>query len=76
MPIASIVNRTHRSSRTHRAHRARRRLGVVLVDPLPVVRAGIALLIDDRPDMEVLAEAGTADEALEIVSRRAALAAS
>jgi hypothetical protein len=38
----------------------RRRLGVVVVDPLPVVRAGMALLIEDRPDMEVLAEAGTA----------------
>ena len=46
-----------------------RRLGVVVVDPLPVVRAGLRLLIDDRPDMEVLAEAGTTDEGLEIVSR-------
>ena len=42
-----------------------RRLGVVLVDTLPVVRAGLALLIDERPDMEVLAEVGTAEEALE-----------
>ncbi len=49
--------------------RRRRRLGVVLVDPLPVVRAGVALLIEDRPDMDVLSEAGTAAEALEIVSR-------
>jgi DNA-binding NarL/FixJ family response regulator len=47
----------------------RRRLGVVLVDPLPVVRAGLRLLIDDRPDMEVLTEAGTADEALEAIKR-------
>ncbi|HEY6568495.1 MAG TPA: response regulator transcription factor [Actinomycetota bacterium] len=47
----------------------RRRLGVVVMDPLPVVRAGLRLLIDDRPDMEVLAEAGTADEGLELVSR-------
>lgn len=39
------------------------------MDPLPVVRAGLRLLIDDRPDMEVLAEAGTADEGLELVSR-------
>src|SRR3990170_9037024 len=46
-----------------------RRLGVVLVDPLPVVRAGLALLIDERPDMEVLAEAGTAEEALEALAR-------
>lgn len=49
--------------------RPRRRLGVVVVDPLPVVRAGLSMLIDDRPDMEVLAETGTSDEGLEIVSR-------
>jgi DNA-binding NarL/FixJ family response regulator len=42
---------------------------VVVVDPLPVVRAGLSMLIEDRPDMEVLAETGTADEGLEIVSR-------
>ena len=49
--------------------RSKRRLGVVVVEPLPVVRAGLAMLIDDRPDMEVIAETGTADEGLEIVSR-------
>jgi DNA-binding NarL/FixJ family response regulator len=49
--------------------RARRALGVIVIDPLPVVRAGLAMLIDDRPDMEVLAETGSADDALEIVSR-------
>ncbi len=47
----------------------RRRLGVILVDPLHVVRAGLALLIDDRPDMEILAEAGTAEEGLEAIRR-------
>jgi DNA-binding NarL/FixJ family response regulator len=46
-----------------------RRLGIVLVDPLPVVRAGLALLIGERSDMEVLAEAGTAAEALEALGR-------
>jgi DNA-binding NarL/FixJ family response regulator len=46
-----------------------RRLGVVVVDPLPVVRAGLSLLIEDRPDMEVLAEAGTADEGLEVIQK-------
>lgn len=48
---------------------ARRRLGVVVVDPLPVVRAGLSLLIDDRPDMEVIAEAGTAEDGLEAIGR-------
>ncbi len=47
----------------------RRKLGVVLVDPLPVVRAGVALLIDERPDMEVLAEAGQGLEGLDLLSR-------
>jgi DNA-binding NarL/FixJ family response regulator len=42
---------------------------VVVVDPLPVVRAGLSLLIDDRPDMEVLSEAGSADEALDAIER-------
>lgn len=44
---------------------ARPKIGVVVVDPLPVVRAGLTLLIDGRPDMEVLGEAGTAQEALD-----------
>lgn len=47
----------------------RRRLGVILVDPLPVVRAGMSMLISDRPDLEVLAEAGTAEEALLALGR-------
>ena len=46
-----------------------RRLGVVVVDPLPVVRAGLSLLIEERPGMEVLAEAGTGDEGLEAIQR-------
>ena len=46
-----------------------RRLGVIVVDPLPVVRAGLTMLIDDRPDMEVLAETGDAGEGIEMVSR-------
>jgi DNA-binding NarL/FixJ family response regulator len=45
------------------------RLGVIVVDPLPVVRSALALMIDDRPDMDVLEEAGTADEALEAIRR-------
>jgi DNA-binding NarL/FixJ family response regulator len=45
------------------------RLGVILVDPLPVVRAGVAMLIEDRPDMQVLAEVGTADGCLDVLRR-------
>ena len=47
----------------------RPRLGVVIVDPLAVVRAGLGMLIGDLPDMQVLAEAGSADECLKAVRR-------
>lgn len=42
---------------------------MVLVDPLPVVRAGLVLLLDDCADIEILAEAGGADEGLEAMAR-------
>jgi DNA-binding NarL/FixJ family response regulator len=51
------------------AHHPRRRLGVVVIDPLPVVRAGLSLLIEDRPDMEVLAEAGSVEDGLDAIQR-------
>jgi len=44
-------------------------MGVVVVDPLAIVRAGLARLIGDLPDIQVLAEAGTADECLAAVRR-------
>ena len=39
------------------------------MDPLPVVRAGLGMLIEDQPDMRVLAEAGSADECLAALRR-------
>lgn len=48
---------------------SKQRLGVIVVDPLPVVRAALALMIGDRPDMDVLGEAGGAEEALEAIRR-------
>jgi len=42
---------------------------VVVVDALPVVRAGLGLLIADRDDMEVLAEAGDALTGLDEIAR-------
>lgn len=42
-----------------------RPLSVIVVDPLPVVRAGLSLLIERRLDLRVLAEAGTSQEALD-----------
>src|SRR5205823_4806895 len=37
--------------------------GVVLVDPLPVVREGIARLISDQPNLDVLAQASDGQDA-------------
>ena len=45
------------------------RVGVVVVDPLAIVRAGLGMLIGDLPDMQVLAEVGTADECLAALRR-------
>ncbi len=45
------------------------RLGVVVVEPLAVVRAGLTMLIDDRPDMHVVAEAATAQACVDGLKR-------
>jgi DNA-binding NarL/FixJ family response regulator len=47
--------------------RAGRRVGVVVVDPFPVVRVGLVSTIDASPGLEVLAQASSADEAVDVV---------
>jgi DNA-binding NarL/FixJ family response regulator len=47
--------------------RAGRRLGVVVVDPFPVVRVGLVSTIHASPGLEVLAQASSADEAVDVV---------
>src|SRR3974377_1479767 len=42
---------------------------VVLADDHPVVRDGLAAMINQQPDMEVVAEAGNGDEAIELFER-------
>jgi DNA-binding NarL/FixJ family response regulator len=39
-------------------------LGVVIIDPLATVRAGLQMLIDAQPDLEVVAMTGTSDETM------------
>ncbi len=46
-----------------------RRIGIVVVDGQHVVRLGLSLLISAQPDMEVLADAGSADEAVALIRR-------
>jgi DNA-binding NarL/FixJ family response regulator len=50
-----------------KAPRTIRRLGVVVVDPFPVVRAGLASTIEASPGLEVVAEASSAEEAIAVV---------
>jgi len=61
--------KTTGSSQARGREHVRPRLGVVVVDPLAVVRAGLGKLIGDLPEMQVLAEAGSADECLAAVRR-------
>jgi DNA-binding NarL/FixJ family response regulator len=49
--------------------RAARPLGVVVIDPFPVVRAGLVSTIDASPGLEVLAQASSADEAIGAIGR-------
>jgi len=44
------------------------KLKVALADDHSLLRAGLALLINAQPDMEVVAEAATAEEAIEVVA--------
>ena len=57
-----------RRSTSSRPVEITKRLNVVVIDPLHVVRAGIALLIDDQPDMAVVAQAATADQGIDAVA--------
>jgi len=44
-------------------------LGIVIVEPLGVVRAGIALIVEAEPDLNVVAQAASAEEALRALSK-------
>lgn len=71
MPPDSDADRAgmgRRASDGPAARPARRKLRVLVVDPMPVFRAGLRLLIDDAPDLEVLADVGSADETLEVIA--------
>lgn len=39
-------------------------IGVILVDDHPALRVGLRIMLEQAPDIQVLAEAGTGDEAL------------
>lgn len=44
--------------------------GLVIVDSHPVTRLGLALMVKGQPDLRILGEAGTAAEAIGLISAR------
>lgn len=50
--------------------RKRSRLGIVIVDQLATIRAALSLFVGQQPDLEVIAQASTADEAIEAIKRQ------
>src|ERR1700748_3655076 len=47
----------------------KRKIRVILADDHPVVRDGLAAMVNQQPDMEVVAEAGDGDEAIAFCER-------
>lgn len=47
------------------------KIKIIIVDDHPIVRQGIALLINQQPDLDVCCEAGSAEEALEMLAKGA-----
>lgn len=59
---------TEKPVREIRGRHAGPGLGVVVVEPFPVVRAGLCATIDASPGLETLARAASADEAMTVVA--------
>jgi DNA-binding NarL/FixJ family response regulator len=66
-PALEATNEASTSAEKAGGSRSARRLGVVVVDPFPVVRAGLTSTIGASAGLEVLAEASSADEAVTVV---------
>ncbi len=52
-----------------KAQRGSTKYRIVLVDDHPIVRRGLAMLIEDESDMEVIGEAGEAAEAVSMIDK-------
>jgi DNA-binding NarL/FixJ family response regulator len=47
-----------------------RKISVILADDHPVVRDGLAAIVNQQPDMQVVAEAGDGTEAVAVAHKR------
>ena len=56
-------------ARTLSAHRSSKQINILLVDDHPVTRLGIRSLLNTTDDLEVVGEAGGADEAVRLAAR-------
>lgn len=44
---------------------------ILIVDDHPIVRVGIAAILNAQPDMQVIGQAGTAAEAIQLFAKHA-----
>lgn len=47
-----------------------KKISILIVDDHPIVRQGIALLVNQQPDLDACCEAGSGEEALELLAKR------
>ena len=70
--MTTINHRTREDHTVSQPEGAPTPIRVALVDDQQLVRAGFRMVIDSQPDLRVVAEAGDGEEAVRLLSRRAA----
>ena len=70
--MTTINHRTREDHTVSQPEGAPTPIRVALVDDQQLVRAGFRMVIDSQPDLQVVAEAGDGEEAVRLLSRRAA----
>jgi DNA-binding NarL/FixJ family response regulator len=68
-PMKSMARTQHDSGTWQTGMAALLKSQVLLIDDHPLMRAGLALLFNQEPDLQVVAEVSNADDAVELVKR-------